>query len=71
MHGGIADNVVPEDCHFHYEFRNLPGSDALAMQARLTDYAASLQPAMQRVDPGNRVSIRDAVRDAGFPGAAR
>jgi acetylornithine deacetylase len=32
MHGGIADNVVPEDCHFHYEFRNLPGSD-VAMQA--------------------------------------
>jgi len=51
MHGGIADNVVPEDCHFHYEFRNVPGSDALAMQARLTDYAASLEPAMHAVDP--------------------
>ncbi len=51
MHGGIADNVVPEDCHFHYEFRNLPGSDALAMQRQVTDYAASLAPAMQAVDP--------------------
>ncbi len=50
MHGGIADNVVPEDCHFHYEFRNLPGSDIVAMQAAVTDYAASLQPAMQAVD---------------------
>ena len=27
IEGGIADNVVPEDCRFHYEFRNLPGSD--------------------------------------------
>ena len=28
IEGGIADNVVPEDCRFHYEFRDLPGSDA-------------------------------------------
>ena len=30
--GGIADNVVPADCRFHYEFRNLPGTDAPALQ---------------------------------------
>lgn len=51
IEGGIADNVVPEDCRFHYEFRNLPGTDADAMQARVTAYAASLQGAMQAVDP--------------------
>ncbi len=51
MHGGIADNVVPEDCHFHYEFRDVPGSDVDAMQAVVTGYAASLEPAMQAVDP--------------------
>ena len=51
MQGGIADNVVPEDCRFHYEFRNLPGVDADAMQRRVTDYAATLEPAMQAVDP--------------------
>ena len=48
--GGIADNVVPEDCRFHYEFRNLPGSDALAMQRRVLDAAAMLEPAMKAVD---------------------
>ena len=36
IEGGIADNVVPEDCRFHYEFRNLPGSDVAAMQAEVT-----------------------------------
>lgn len=51
VHGGIADNVVPEDCRFHYEIRNLPGTDALAMHAEVTAHAASLQPAMQAVDP--------------------
>lgn len=50
MQGGIADNVVPEDCRFHYEFRNLPGTDSDAMQRRVTDYAASLEPAMKAVD---------------------
>jgi acetylornithine deacetylase len=50
IEGGVADNIVPEDCRFHYEFRNLPGTDALAMQAELTAYAASLEPAMRAVD---------------------
>ena len=50
MHGGIADNVVPEDCHFHYEFRDLPGSDVAAMQQRVLARAAQLEPAMKAVD---------------------
>ena len=49
--GGIADNVVPEQARFHYEFRNLPGSDVDAMQAQVRQYAASLEPAMQAVEP--------------------
>ena len=50
MHGGIADNVVPEDCHFHYEFRDLPGSDVAAMQQQVLARAAQLEPAMKAVD---------------------
>lgn len=48
--GGIADNVVPEDCHFHYEFRDLPGSDVAAFQQQVLDKAAALEPAMKAVD---------------------
>ena len=51
IEGGIADNVVPEDCRFHYEFRDLPGSDALAMQAEVLACAERLAPAMRAVDP--------------------
>ena len=51
VQGGIADNVVPEDCRFHYEFRNLPGVDADALQRQVTAYAATLEPAMKAVDP--------------------
>ena len=51
IEGGIADNIVPADCRFNYEFRNLPGADALAMQDEVLAYAASLEPAMRAVAP--------------------
>jgi len=47
--GGVADNIVPEDCRFHYEFRDLPGADVQALQRQVTDYAATLEPAMRAV----------------------
>jgi acetylornithine deacetylase len=52
IEGGIADNVVPEDCAFNYEFRNLPGQDAHAMQRRVLDSAAALEGPMKAVDAG-------------------
>jgi acetylornithine deacetylase len=39
IEGGIADNVVPEDCRFHYEFRDLPNADVAAMQAEVRAFA--------------------------------
>ena len=51
IEGGIADNVVPEDCRFHYEFRDLPGSDVAGLQQRVVDHARTLEPAMQAVEP--------------------
>lgn len=59
VQGGIADNVVPEDCHFHYEFRNLPGTDALAMQRDVIAYARTLEPAMKAVDPATGIRFED------------
>ena len=51
IEGGIADNIVPADCRFHYEFRNIPGSDAADFQAEVLAFAASLEPAMRAVAP--------------------
>jgi len=59
IEGGIADNVVPEDCRFHYEFRNLPGTDALALNRRVRDHAASLEPAMRAIDPATGFRFED------------
>jgi acetylornithine deacetylase len=51
MHGGIADNVVPEECRVHYEFRNLPGTDEEAMQREVLERAARLEGPMRAVEP--------------------
>ncbi len=51
FHGGIADNVVPRDAEFRYEFRDLPTADARAMQQAVLKQARALEPAMQAVAP--------------------
>ena len=70
VQGGIADNVVPEDCRFHYEFRNLPGVDADAMQRQVSDYAATLLPAMQAVDPATGIHFEPIAAVPAFLAAA-
>ena len=51
FHGGIADNVVPRDAEFRYEFRDLPTADARAMQQQVVEYARSLESGMKKVAP--------------------
>ena len=70
VQGGIADNVVPEDCRFHYEFRNLPGVDADALQRQVTDFAATLEPAMQAVDPATGFRFETIAAVPAFLAAA-
>ena len=50
IEGGIADNVVPEDCRFHYEIRNLPGVDAEALHAGVRARADALAAPMRAID---------------------
>jgi acetylornithine deacetylase len=70
VQGGIADNVVPEDCRFHYEFRDLPGADAAALQRRVADYAAGLEPAMQAVEPSSGFRFENVAQMPAFRASA-
>ena len=48
--GGIAVNVVPRDCEFQFEMRNIPGTSTDALSRQIIDYAQrELLPQMQRV----------------------
>lgn len=70
FHGGIADNVVPRDAEFRYEFRDLPTADARAMQQQVVDYARSLEPAMQRVAPETGFRFETICEIPSFLGSA-
>lgn len=70
IEGGIADNVVPEDCRFHYEFRNLPGTDVQDMQAEILAHAASLEPAMRAVHAGAGFSFESITEMPAFLASA-
>lgn len=70
FHGGIADNVVPRDAEFRYEFRDLPTADARRMQAQVVAYARSLEPAMKKVAPDTGFSFDTICEIPSFLGSA-
>ncbi|MGJ7536641.1 MULTISPECIES: acetylornithine deacetylase [Variovorax] len=70
FHGGIADNVVPRDAEFRYEFRDLPTADAKRMQADVVAYAGSIEPAMKKVAPDAGFSFETICEIPSFLGAA-
>jgi len=52
IHGGIAVNVVPKDCQFDFEMRNIPATPHEALTQPILDYArTALLPRMKRVAP--------------------
>ncbi len=70
FHGGIADNVVPRDAEFRYEFRNLPTSDAQAMQREVAAYAARVEPSMKKIAPETGFSFETICEVPSFLGSA-
>lgn len=70
FHGGIADNVVPRDAEFRYEFRDLPTADARAMQEQLLAHARSLEPAMRKVAPDAGFRFETICEIPSFLGSA-
>lgn len=52
IHGGTALNIVPQDCVFDFEFRNLPGDDPNALLREFEAYVRhAIEPEMHAVDP--------------------
>ncbi|KRC30458.1 acetylornithine deacetylase [Acidovorax sp. Root219] len=68
FHGGIADNVVPRDAEFRYEFRDLPTANAAQMQSEVLAYARSLEPAMQKIAPQTGFSFETICEIPSFLG---
>jgi acetylornithine deacetylase len=57
IHGGIATNVVPRDCEFFFEMRNVPATPHDAMTQPILAYAQALLPEMRAVAPEADIRI--------------
>ena len=68
FHGGIADNVVPRDACFRYEFRDLPTADAKRMQEELVAQAQSIELAMKAVAPETGIRFETICEIPSFLG---
>ncbi|WP_211461451.1 acetylornithine deacetylase [Collimonas silvisoli] len=57
IHGGLASNIVPKDCKFEFEARTMPGIDVEHLYQEIQNFAATLLPEMQRVEPNAAIDF--------------
>ena len=57
IRGGLAANIVPKECEFIFEARTLPGASEQKLFQEVKDYAATLLPEMQRVEPNAAIKL--------------
>ena len=55
--GGLASNIVPRDCEFQFEARTMPGASSDRLYQEIQDFAATLLPEMQRVEPNAAIQF--------------
>jgi len=67
IHGGTALNIVPKECVFDFEFRNLPVDDPQALADEVRNYAeTTLLPEMREVAPDTGFRFEELIRFPGF-----
>lgn len=66
IQGGIAHNVIPDQCEFYFEFRHLPGVSPRSVIERISDYVQSSLLKQMRDEYESAVVEIDAV--AAVPG---
>ncbi|OYY48814.1 MAG: acetylornithine deacetylase [Polaromonas sp. 24-62-144] len=57
IRGGLAANIVPKYCEFIFEARTLPGASEHKLFQEVKDYAATLLPEMQRIEPNAAIQL--------------
>ncbi len=60
IQGGTALNIVPRDCSFDFEFRNIAADDPATLLDEVKRYAATtLLPEMQSVSPATGIAFEE------------
>ncbi len=58
LHAGTALNIVPHECEFDFEFRNIPEDDSQALLQQFERYCTgALLPQMQRIAPESGIAF--------------
>ncbi len=59
LHGGVANNVIPDHAAVHWDFRSVQASDIAFVDGKLEAYVRDeLLPAMQAVHPNARIDTQ-------------
>jgi acetylornithine deacetylase len=66
IHGGTALNIVPRDCTFDFEIRNLPFDDPDEFCAGVRNFAAKFLPEMHAVAPATGIEFDVLSATPGF-----
>src|SRR5450631_170973 len=66
IRGGIAANVVPKDCEFHFDMRTLPQASPDALYQEIRRYAEALTAQMRAIDPESGIDLVWASQTAGL-----
>ena len=70
IQGGEALNIVPEHCHFEFEFRALPNEDVDAMAAHMQRFVdTELLPRMRAISPDADFRIESTMAYPGLESA--
>lgn len=59
IRGGVSTNIVPDECHFEFELRYLPGQDPAPMLAPARARAQDLEAEMRAVAPESAIELRE------------
>ena len=57
IRGGLAANIVPKECEFIFEARTMPGQSEQKLFQEVKDFAATLLPEMQRIEPNAAIQL--------------
>ncbi|HEY4133677.1 MAG TPA: acetylornithine deacetylase [Alphaproteobacteria bacterium] len=67
VQGGTALNIVPRDCSFDFEIRNLPSQDPLTLFAEIERHAFEhVLPDMRRTAPDAAIAFQELSRAPGL-----
>jgi acetylornithine deacetylase len=69
IHGGIAFNVVPKDCVFHFDMRTLPHTSADGLYQEVRAFAQRLASEMQAVDAASGIELEWLSQTQGLAAA--